>query len=72
MLLFNSCFRNVSVISLLDRKAFFFLLEMGFYMLRGGSGSRHSLGVGVGGGGGLCAKLKLHKIAPKCSGHQTL
>lgn len=66
MLLFNSCFRSVSVISLLDRKAFFFILEMGFYMLKGGSGSRHSVA------GGLCAKLKLHKIAPKCSGHQTL
>lgn len=35
-------------------------------MLKGGSGSRHS-GVGLG-GGVLCAKLKLHKIAPNAQG----
>lgn len=34
-------------------------------MLNGLSGSRHS---GVGGWGVLCAKLKLHKIAPNAQG----
>lgn len=62
MLLFNGCFGSVSVISLLER---LFFLEMGFLYSKRWKWKEAFWGRR---GGVLCAKLKLHKIAPNAQG----